>query len=85
MGLTKASHVARESVRVTQLLESKAARLCFAGAGIPQLLIALVEMLGELFDDLRFARGTQSQRGEPRPQVGGPIDAALRVTHGRLL
>ena len=75
----------REGVRVTQLLESKAARLCFAGAGIPQLLIALVEMLRELFDDLRFAGGTQSQRGESRSQVDGPIDAALRVTHGRLL
>jgi hypothetical protein len=60
-------------VRLEQLLDRETPRVGVAGATAPELLIALVEMLRQLFDDLRLARGDQSQLGETLAQVLSPI------------
>jgi hypothetical protein len=48
----------------------------------PEFVIALVEMLRQFLDDLGFARGMQSQNGEPRTHLLDPLTPRLRS--GRL-
>jgi hypothetical protein len=85
--LAKAAHVPCERVRLAQLFERESARVGLADAGIAELLIPLVEVLRQLFDDLGFASRAQSQRGEARSQlcapVRGPAGGRVGLTHGR--
>jgi hypothetical protein len=68
-----------ERVRLAQFSDRQAARLRSGGAGRAQLVVAIVEMLGQLVEDLALALGAQAQRRETRAQVGDPF-----ISHGRL-
>ena len=54
-----------------QLVEREAASRVGVGRAVgAQLLVAVVEVLRQLVDDLRLAVGLQAQRREARPQRG---------------
>ena len=57
MRLTKRSHVLCERVGLEQFLDRETPRLGVGGATVAKLLIALVQMLRQLLDDLRLAAG----------------------------
>jgi hypothetical protein len=76
--LTKRTHANSERVKIEQFLDREPPRVGVAPATAQQLLIALIEMLRQLLDDLLLARGAQSQWRETRAQVRGPL------RHGRL-
>jgi hypothetical protein len=63
---------------IEQFFHRQSACFGIAGATFPKILVALIEMLRKLFDDLRLAGRAQSQLGETRTQVFAPL------RHGRL-
>ena len=84
---------AREGVLAVELLERQPPRVIGRGAFGAQLLVAVVEVLRELLDDLGFARRAEPQRREPGAQIAAPVRPQSvtvrgvwrgRITHGPL-
>ena len=71
--LAKLTHVAGERIGVVEFQRRHTPCVGVARAGGTQLLVALIEMLGKLLDDLRLARRTQAERREPSPQIVVPL------------
>ena len=76
--LTQRSHLLRKCLGFAQFLQRQTTRLAFKGSSLAELLISLVEMLRQLFDDLRLPLRPQSQAAEASAQILGPL------RHGRL-
>ena len=55
-----------------QLLEGQAAGLVLVDARRDQFLVARIEMLGQLLDDLGFTRWAETKTRQSRSQVRGP-------------
>ena len=63
---------------IAQFRQGPAARLLFWGAARGQLADTIVEMLRELFDDLRFALRAEGQRAEAAANILRPTTPRLR-------
>ncbi len=62
-----------ELFSLAQFFQGEATRVGVGGTRCPKLLVAIVEMLRKLLDDLGFARSRQSEAGETSAQVGSPL------------
>ena len=69
----------RQRIGLAQFPDCDATRLVVRDSGGAELVVSLVGILRQLFDDLRFAGGTEPQRSEPRPQGLGPFIPGLRA------
>ncbi len=87
--LPQRAQAARELVLAVQFLERDSPRVVGRGAFGAQLLVAIVEVLRELLDDLGLARRAEPQRRQPGLQVAAPVGAQSGTVrgcfrHGRL-
>ena len=73
MRLPQRAQPARQRVLPVQLLERQPPRVVGRGAFGAQLLVAMVEVLRELLDDLGLARGAEPQRRQPGTQIAAPV------------
>ncbi len=78
MRLAQRSHLALQGIRLTQLLEGQPPRNGVVRALGAQLLVAVVEVLRQLVDDLRLARSAEPQLRQARAQLFPPVLSCLR-------
>jgi hypothetical protein len=71
--LAERPHLAGERVVLAQLVERQSQGVGVVPPLREELRMAVVEMLRELVDDLRFTGGAQAQRRQPRQQVLAPV------------
>jgi len=71
--LTQRPHVLNQRIRINQFVHRNAAGFGFAAAVAAQFFVAFVQMLGQFFDDFRFAASVQIQVGEALAQMVSPV------------
>ena len=84
MSLAERVHPPRDRVMLVELFEGETPGLRVAPTGQTVFLVAIIEMLRQLFDDLLLARRRQAQWSEPRPQLAGPFTSALLTSAQRI-